>query len=266
MRRHVALVLLGAFLLGGQSAPPPDRFDTVVIDPGHGGEDRGARGPAGHREKDVVLAVALRLAERLRADGLHVVLTRTADRSVSLEERTRVANQARGDLFLSIHANAAHSRRVRGIETFFVSLEASDEAAGELALRENEALAAAGVAAAEPGDPLATILGDLIATEHMHESNELARLVQKSLAPPEAAPSRGVKQAPFVVLMGVAMPASLVEIGFITHPQEERMLASSRGQEDVADALARAVREFGRRYDARRGVGAASVVAGGGGG
>jgi N-acetylmuramoyl-L-alanine amidase len=175
-----------------------------------------------------------------------------------------VANEARGDLFLSIHANAAHSRRVRGIETFFLSLDASDEAAGELALRENEALAAAGVAAAEPGDPLATILGDLIATEHMQESDELARLVQKSLAPPETTTSRGVKQAPFVVLMGVGMPATLVEIGFITHPEEERVLVSSRGQEDAADALARAVREFGRRYDARRGVGPTVATGAGG--
>ena len=119
-----------------------DRFDTVVIDAGHGGEDEGARGPHGLLEKDVVLDVARSLAARLKHAGLHVVMTRARDEFVPLEERTSIANDARADLFISIHANAAHDDGARGSETYFMSLEASDEHARGVALRENEAFAA----------------------------------------------------------------------------------------------------------------------------
>ncbi|HKE11294.1 MAG TPA: N-acetylmuramoyl-L-alanine amidase [Myxococcota bacterium] len=232
---------------------PPDRFDRVVIDAGHGGDDQGAGGPNGLLEKNVVLDVARRLATRLRDDGLEVVMTRDGDQAVSLEQRAAVANESRGELFLSIHANAAPSPRARGIETFFVSLHASDEAAQRVATRENSAFrSASGAVAGE--DPVAAILGDLTVSEHLAESNEFARLAHEELAAIDRRPSRGVKQAPFYVLMGVQMPATLVEIGFITNPQEERALGSKVRQEQIADALARAVHEFGRRYDARHGV------------
>jgi N-acetylmuramoyl-L-alanine amidase len=231
----------------------PDRFDRVVIDAGHGGDDQGAGGPNGLLEKNIVLDVARRLATRLRDDGLEVVMTRDADHAVSLEQRAAVANESRGELFLSIHANAAPSPKARGIETFFVSLHASDEAAQRVATRENSAFRSASGSA--PGaDPVAAILGDLTASEHLTESNEFARLAHGELAAIDRHPSRGVKQAPFYVLMGVQMPATLVEIGFITNPQEERALGSKVRQEQIADALARAVHEFGRRYDARHGV------------
>jgi N-acetylmuramoyl-L-alanine amidase len=254
----IALLAVFAGSVAGATGPAtgaavPDRFDRVVIDAGHGGDDQGAGGPNGLLEKNIVLEVARRLAARLRDDGLEVVMTREADQAVSLEQRAAVANDSHGELFLSIHANAASSPKVRGIETFFVSLHASDEAAQRVATRENSAFRAANGTSGE-GDPVAAILGDLTVSEHVAESNEFARLAHEQLASIDRHPSRGVKQAPFYVLMGVQMPATLVEIGFITNPQEERALGSKVRQEQIADALARAVHEFGRRYDARHGV------------
>jgi N-acetylmuramoyl-L-alanine amidase len=259
------LCALSTVLLGAASIPE-ERFDSIVIDAGHGGDDHGAKGPEGLMEKDLVLDVARRLAALLRADGMRVVLTREADVFVPLDRRAALANEARGDLFVSIHANAAPSRAARGIETFFLSLEASDDAARQVALRENEAFRGA-VPASSGDDPLAALMGDLIATEHLSESDEFARLAHERLAAVDPVPSRGVKQAPFFVLMGVQMPASLIEIGFLTNPREERALATPERQDEIARALARAVREFGRRYDVRRGAAAgerAPSAAGGG--
>lgn len=231
-----------------------DRFDTVVLDAGHGGDDEGARGAQGIVEKELVLDVARRLRARLNAAGLQVLLTRERDVYVPLEDRTTIANEARGDLFISIHANAASARAARGIETYFLSLEASDDAARQLAARENAAFRDPTVPAVAVDDPLVGILGDLAASELMQESDEFARLAQQEIASLDGAPSRGVKQAPFVVLMGLEMPAALVEIGFVTNPHDARALASAERRERIAQALARAVLEFGRRYDARRGI------------
>ena len=181
-------------------------------------------------------------------------MTRRDDRFVPLEERTSIANDARGDLFVSIHANAADLVKARGIETYFLSLEASDDSARQVALRENQAFRDDEGDGRSAGDPLVAILGDLIATEHMKESDEFARLAQAELAALDAVPSRGVKQAPFVVLMGVQMPASLVELGFLTNPEDAIVLRDEERRAQLAAALARAVERFGQRYDARRGV------------
>jgi N-acetylmuramoyl-L-alanine amidase len=239
-------------------APEVDRFDTVVLDAGHGGEDEGAKGARGALEKDVVFEVAARLAALLRERGLRVVLTREADRFVPLERRTAIANDARGDLFLSIHANAAPDRAARGVETYFLSLDATDEAAARVAERENGAFRAAGGSAAAL-DPLVTILGNLMRSEHLSESNAFARMAHASLAGGDARSSRGVKQAPFVVLVGLQMPASLVEIGFLTNAADEARLRRREGREAVAAALAAAILDYGRRHDARRGVGSAAA-------
>lgn len=231
----------------------PDRFDVIVLDAGHGGQDEGATGPSGLREKDLVLDITRRLAQRLQKQGIRVVLTRNSDRFLSLEERTAVANDARADLFLSIHANASPSRNPSGIETYFASLDATDDAARATAQRENSAFGES-ASVHRGSDPLAAILGDLIETQHLQESSEFAKLAQSELAAIARARSRGVKQAPFVVLMGVQMPASLVEIGFITNPDEEKGLRGTREREMIADALAKAVSAFAARYDARRGL------------
>ena len=247
----VALVPIAFVEARGE--PDPDRFDVVVLDAGHGGHDDGARGPSGLREKDLVLDVTQRLAKRLERKGVTVILTRTEDRFLSLEERTAVANDARADLFVSIHANASKSRKPRGIETYFASLEATDDAARATAERENSAF---GAAAPNLGsdDPLAAILGDLIATQHLQESSEFAKLAQNELADIGRARSRGVKQAPFVVLMGVQMPASLLEIGFVTNPEEEKGLKRAKRRDEIARAISRAIGAFAARYDERRGI------------
>ncbi|MFQ5417284.1 MAG: N-acetylmuramoyl-L-alanine amidase [Myxococcota bacterium] len=239
--------------IAGAGDRPGDRFDTVVLDAGHGGEDEGARGGRGLVEKKLVLDVGRRLAEVLRRQDLRVVMTRNDDRFVSLEERFAIANDARGDLFISIHANATKDTEVSGVETFFLSLDATDDYALGVAERENEVF---GGAAAIPAmiDPLNAIIGDLFASDYLKESNEFARLAQSGLAGGDANRSRGVKQAPFVVLQGVQMPSSLVEIGFVTNPAEAKRLRGSRARQAIAVALGDAVREFGRRFDARRGV------------
>ncbi len=263
MRRHgfgrwggpwlAVAVVLPIGMPAVSAEPSRDHFDSVVIDAGHGGEDHGARGPRGLVEKDLVLDVCNRLAERLDAAGLRVTLTRGSDEFVPLEVRTSVANDARADLFVSIHANSAATDKPRGIETYFVSLESSDDMARQVAARENQALTRDS-AATTRNDPLMALLGDMIATEHVIESSEFAKLVQGELADLGTGSTRGVKQAPFVVLMGVQMPASLIEIGFLSNPNEEKALRRGRYRDAIVEAVARAILAFGKRYDARRGV------------
>jgi N-acetylmuramoyl-L-alanine amidase len=259
--RRVPLRALGAALCVWLASAPPgfagdptsDRFASVVLDPGHGGDDHGAEGPGGLVEKNLVLDVAQRVRQRLRAAGLRVVLTRDDDVYVPLARRTAIANEARADLFVSIHANASSAHSARGVETFFLSLAASDDAARQVAARENAAFRDAALPAAAD-DPLVSILGDMAVADQLRESDEFARLAMQEVSGVYAVPSRGVKQAPFVVLMGLAMPASLVEIGFVSNNQEAQSLANDAHRDHIADALSRAVLEFGRRYDARRGI------------
>jgi N-acetylmuramoyl-L-alanine amidase len=236
-----------------QASAAQERFDRVVIDAGHGGDDHGASGPAGMLEKDLVLDLAHRLARKLRAQGIDVRFTRASDEFVALDERTEIANSVGGDLFVSIHANASRATSARGIETYFASPEASDEAAEELARAENASFGAA-AAKLPNGDPLLSILGDLMAQQQLTDSQEFARLAQKEIARGATARSRGVKQAPFVVLMSVRIPAVLVEVGFITNPLEEKALRKQAERERIASGLARAIAAFGIRQDERSGV------------
>jgi N-acetylmuramoyl-L-alanine amidase len=218
----------------------------VVIDAGHGGVDPGARGPSGVREKDVALAVAHRLATLLRQDPtLEVRMTRERDTLIALTDRTRMANRWRSEgqeaLFMSIHANAHERRTARGFETFFLS-EARTEDARRVAQMENAAQRFE-----NPGqrlDPLSFILHDLRQNQYLRESSDWAVMIQDRLAAVHSGPNRGVKQAGFVVLNGAFMPAVLVELGFITNPTEERMLADSAHQARLAAQLAYAVRDF----------------------
>ena len=233
----------------GDQAP----FERVIIDAGHGGKDEGATASNGILEKELVLDVSSRLRRLLEARKLKVILTRETDHFVPLEVRTSRANDARGDLFISIHANAASSDTVRGIETYFVSLEASDAASRRLAERENQALGRGGPAS-PLFDPFLALLGDMISTDHMADSSAFAKLAQAELSKVDATSSRGVKQAPFVVLMGVQMPAALIEIGFLSNRHDAASLSKSIHRQRVAEALARAVIAFGKRYDARRGL------------
>ena len=246
----------------GAAAPQADPFDVVVVDAGHGGQDHGARGPAGGLEKTVVLEIARALAAELRGHGLEVVMTRDEDAFVSLEKRTHIANDARGDLFVSIHANAAGDVRIRGTETFFLSLDATDDDARSVAERENLALGTSAASLGDASDPVLAILSSMSSQEHLVESQEFARMAQERLRRMDPRGSRGVKQAPFVVLSGVLMPAALVEVGFITHPAEERTLRSRSGRKAVVASLTDAVLAFGRRHAAQHRAGVAPAGTG----
>lgn len=216
---------------------------TVVIDPGHGGQDNGATGPGGIEEKDITLALAKRLARTLRKrPGLRVLLTRQHDVFVPLGERTAFANKSKADIFISIHVNSAPKKEVGGIETFFLSVKATDDDAGRLAAMENGVKAPPGTSAS--GDDLRDILSDLTQSLAHHESGALAEAVQTSLVAGTARESRGVKQAPFAVLSGAVMPAALVEVGFISNSFEAGQIASDEDQLKTADSIADGIDGF----------------------
>lgn len=245
----------GVPLPGGETPATPLRprevpgIQTIVIDPGHGGKEVGAVGPNGLMEKDINLAVARKLANVLsRRLGTRVVLTRDDDSVVSLDQRTALANQYSADLFLSVHMNAAVVRGAQGSETYFLSLEASDELARKAAETEN-ASAASGSSA-----DLNLILWDLAQQAYLDESSRFAQTIQESMNAATGVANRGVKQAPFKVLVGATMPAALVEVGFITNPEEESKLQSDGFQNLMVEALASAIERYKTEYETRIGV------------
>jgi N-acetylmuramoyl-L-alanine amidase len=216
----------------------------IIVDPGHGGLDPGAIGPTGLREKDVTLAISRRLEQRLRHAGFEVVMTRSDDRYVALEERTAIANARRGDLLVSIHANANPRRSLAGVESWVLNV-ADDRYATRLAAREN------GVNADEAASQADArrILTDLGARSATDSSRRLALQVQREITGSVRekvgeVQDLGVKSALFYVLVGARMPAVLVETAFISNRREEQRLASARYQDEVAGAVARAVVAF----------------------
>jgi len=224
---------------------------TVVIDPGHGGENPGARGLGGSLEKDIALQIARRLrAELVNARGLSVFLTRDKDIDVELDDRTAIANNYKADLFVSIHANASRARGAKGSEVYFLSYQASDDESRRTAQLEG---AAEPLPEAAAGTDLALILWDMAQAEHLEESSALASRIQEELAVVTGSEGRGVKQAPFRVLVGAAMPAVLVEVAFISNPEEEKLLASEAYQAKVAASLARGIERYRRERTARHG-------------
>jgi N-acetylmuramoyl-L-alanine amidase len=223
---------------------------VIVLDAGHGGHDSGAVGPSGLQEKDLVLDVTRRLARMLEEGlGLKVALTRADDRFVPLRERAGFANTQRADLFVSIHANAHRVSVSEGVETYFLSSEASDNEARQVAALENGVIQLESPASRAKTDILKTILWDLAQSEFQAESSRLAEVVQDSVTQSLGLTNRGVKQAGFYVLGGVAMPAVLVEIGFVTNRKEERKLIDSRHREEVARAIYSGLAAYKRRYD-----------------
>jgi len=236
---------------GGDSERPSR---VVIIDPGHGGGDPGAIGPAGTREKDVALAIARELVRELSRDpDIEVLMTRDSDVEVHLWDRGEWATEWKGDrpgVFLSIHANALPDRpSVRGFETYFLS-EARDEHERRVAALENAPLrAGSGGEELLAADPfLNAILRDLRAFDHQHWSADLAGEVQRELARFHPGPDRGVKQGPFAVITNSLMPSVLVEVGFLSNPEEERLLNDPAFHRDTAAGLAAAVRGFFERY------------------
>lgn len=219
---------------------------TVVIDPGHGGKDPGAIGPTGLKEKDVVLKVAKILREKVEKRlGWRVILTRENDDFLPLEKRTEIANKVGGDLFISIHCNASYNRVQKGVETYFLSFT-TDREALRLAAREN------GVPLSKI-DALQLILYDLMLRAKVDESEKLASLVQTSLIntlnnPHNHTPDLGVKRAPFIVLVGAKMPSILVEIGFISNPEEERKLKDDSYLEKIAEGILYGLENYAKSY------------------
>jgi N-acetylmuramoyl-L-alanine amidase len=212
----------------------------IVIDPGHGGHDPGAPGP-GVSEAEIVLDVSLRLEALLREAGLDVVLTRRGDEYVPLEERPAIAMHEQADLFLSIHANASRNRSARGIETYFLNF-ANDPDAEAVAAREN-------AANGRTMNKLPEIVKAITLNNKLDESRSFAGLIQRTLAAQLSAPGspvqdHGVKQAPFVVLIGASMPSVLVEISFITNTQEGRLLKTPAYRQKIAQALFDGVRGY----------------------
>jgi len=236
--------LLALALAGG-----PPSF-TVVIDPGHGGSHHGAVSPHGDTEKALALEIAQRIARKLKKQGARVVLTRTGDIEVPLVNRAAVANAIRADLFLSIHLNSMPTRALRrdhqGVETFFLSADATDASATAVAAREN-ADRLAGEPEIDPADPVSFILQDLEDAAALSGSSRLAYALHEELVRATGAEDRGVKQAPFYVLAGARMPAVLLEVGFISHREESAQLRTRARQELIADAVAAGVESFRRQ-------------------
>ena len=208
-------------------------ISRVVIDAGHGGHDPGARSN-GITEAELALDIALRLEKRLQDQGIEVVLTRRTSVFIALEERTAIANQSGADLFLSIHANASENASARGIETYFLNF-APDDAAEAIAAREN-------AGSSQKMRSLPEIVRSITMNDKIDESRDLARFVQEGLfrslrKSNRQAKDLGVKQAPFQVLIGAAMPSILAEISFITNTQESTLLKTDKYRDQIADAL-----------------------------
>jgi len=218
------------------------KIRRIVIDPGHGGHDSGAVGPSGLQEKEVVLAIGLKLRELLRDElGLDVVMTRSTDVFIPLEERTAIANKVNADLFLSVHANAAANRNAAGIETYYLNL-AKTEKAAQLAAKENGT-------SLEKVSVLQAILFDLMANYKLNDSAHLADEVQKALHKkarthyPDVK-NLGVKQGPFYVLVGATMPSILVETAFLSNAQEEAHLKDPAYRDLTAEGILDGVRAY----------------------
>jgi N-acetylmuramoyl-L-alanine amidase len=219
------------------------KIGRIVIDPGHGGHDTGTIGPTGLMEKDLCLDVALRLGKIIqqRLPGADVVYTRADDTFIPLEERTNIANQAKADLFISIHANSSRDHAARGIETYYLNMKGSAEAM-EVAAREN--------ATAEQGvHDLQDLVKKIAQTEKIEESKEFAEDIQDSLAKrvqksSKTVKDRGVRKAPFVVLIGADMPSILTEISFLSNPADEKLLKQPEQRQKVAEGLYQGVASY----------------------
>jgi N-acetylmuramoyl-L-alanine amidase len=240
--------------------PPKRSRARVVIDAGHGGKDPGGPMTGAFAEKDIALQVALRLGDALRGKGLDVFYTRTRDTLIALDDRGRFANEMRGDVFISIHVNAANPKwkspgAARGFETYFLA-EAKTEDARRVEQMENESVRFEGAPKVDSSDALSFILSDMRQNEHLRESSDLAELVQRHLTGVHPSPNRGVKQAGFRVLVTAFMPAILVELGFGTNVLDAAFMAQPAKQRDIARAIATATTEYLERHQRRVGEGA----------
>ena len=229
---------------------------TIVIDPGHGGKDPGAIGPTGVMEKDVVLGISLELRKMLEKAGLKVYMTREKDVFIPLIDRTRFANEKRADLFVSIHADAIAGDKkkrdaVRGYKAYFLS-QAKNEEDKMVAMRENAVIELEDKEIKKKYDALQDVLISIAGAEYLRESQELSIIIEQTLGASQKKIPRlqlGVGQANFWVLNGAYMPSVLVEIGFISNTEEEKLLADKRIQFQQAAALSEAVVKFKKQIE-----------------
>lgn len=217
------------------------KIKRVIVDAGHGGHDTGAIGKEGTREKDVVLPVALKLKKALTDMGYDVMLTRETDKFIALEERARFANRNKGDLFISLHCNAAENRKLSGVETYTLNV-ASDRYSMRLAAMENQS-------SERSVSDLQLVLADLSRKANTSESLQLARAIHPTIVSAmkdgkNKVHDHGLKQALFYVLLGVRMPSVLVEMGFISNPREEKLLKEEATQQKLADSMAKGIARF----------------------
>ncbi len=269
--RRVASSPAAATSARGTPAPAPVRpappkvkaRSIVVIDPGHGGPDRGMRGPMRGRwkvyEADLTLQIGRKLRDALRQSGVDVIMTRSKDTLIALADRGRIANDNNASLFLSVHINAANRRwrdpaGARGFETYFLS-EARTEDARRVEELENSSIQYEVDSLPVGDDALSFILKDMKQNESLRESQLLAEAVQNGLGDVHPGPSRGVKQAGFRVLVAALVPAVLVEVGFGTNVAEARYLASDKGQRALASAITKSTLGYLAAYERRRTAG-----------
>jgi N-acetylmuramoyl-L-alanine amidase len=218
------------------------KMGKIVIDAGHGGHDTGTIGPHGLLEKDLVLDVALRLGQLIQTKmGSQVVYTRSDDTFIPLEQRTQIANDEKADLFISIHANSAPISGATGVETYYFNFT-TEKSALDLATREN---ATADSSIHELND----LLQKAVMKAKVEESREFAQKVQVSLYSMSAkmnssARDRGVRKAPFVVLIGATMPSILAEVGFVSNPHDEPLLKRAEQRQKIAEALFKGIQQY----------------------
>jgi len=230
--------------------PADRRIKTIVLDPGHGGKDPGAVGRR-YQEKDIVLQVAKKLKSRLEAElDVNVLLTRSTDEYVLMQDRTRFANQKNGDLFISIHCNASPARSATGVEVYFLSAAKTDEARAVEAMENSVVFNyEGGREAVNAYNDLQFILADLMQTEQLEESSDLAVRLQTELVNKTNFTDRGVKQAGFYVLRGAYMPAVLIELGFISNEREAEDMTTSAYQNRAIQAIVEGIVSFKMKYD-----------------
>lgn len=226
------------------------RFDVVVLDPGHGGHDPGSVGYKNVKEKDIVLDIAKKVGGYINEylPDVKVVYTRDDDTFIGLEERGSIANDAEGDLFVSLHANAFSSRRPHGTEVYFLGLEKS-ESALEVMKQENKVVRPNNETEQKELTQEELLIYELANTGYIASSERIAGMMEHQFDERAQRRSRGVKQARFVVLYHASMPAVLVETGFISNPSEARYLTSDYGQSIIASAIFRAIRNYKEEYE-----------------
>jgi len=272
LRKNIGFLLTICLLLGIAPAfhsvnAQNYKVQTVVLDPGHGGNDPGAKGAAGSYEKYVALQVALLLGKKIEAafPDVKVIYTRKTDVFIPLHERAAIANRNRADLFISIHCNSSTSRTPYGTETFVLGQHKTDEQY-EVAKRENSVIALEKntedmYGGYDPNAPETMILLSLDLNAHIEQSTLYAHKIQNQYTNTLNRNNRGVKQAGFVVLYRTTMPSVLTELGFLSNPEEEKYLVSPKGQEELATALFDAFREYKMTMESTKTSGILPTVA-----